>query len=259
MRVVVAGESTFTQEIARLSTDAGHDTQVFGAVEDYDASVGGRLTDHVAQCDIAIELQNQSVEAKQEHLQALSKYMPRDALILSLTLATGATEAASWVANPQRLVGFGLLPPLTTPGMVELAGGLQTNASYLEQAQAYWTSLQLQPVVVSEGPGLVRARTVCCLINEASTALMEGVASATDIDVAMKLGTNYPYGPLQWADIIGVDNVYAVMKGLYREWGEDRYRPAPLLKRMVLAGRLGRKSGQGFFTYGPDGNRVQAP
>jgi 3-hydroxybutyryl-CoA dehydrogenase len=100
---------------------------------------------------------------------------------------------------------------------------------------------------------LVRARIVCCLINEAVTALMEGVASAADIDLAMKLGTNYPHGPLEWADQIGLDTVLGVMQGLFDEWGEDRYRPSPLLRRMVLAGKLGRKSGEGFYRYDPAG------
>jgi 3-hydroxybutyryl-CoA dehydrogenase len=95
----------------------------------------------------------------------------------------------------------------------------------------------------------VRARTVCCLINEAASALLENVASAEDIDQAMKLGTNYPHGPLAWADHIGLDAVLGVMTGLFEEWGEDRYRPSPLLRRMVLAGRLGKKTGEGFYQY----------
>lgn len=106
-----------------------------------------------------------------------------------------------------------------------------------------------EPVVVADSAGLVRARIVCCLINEAITALMEGVASAENIDLAMKLGTRYPYGPLEWADLIGLDTVLGVMEGLFLEWGDDRYRPAPLLRRMVAAGRFGKKSGVGFFNY----------
>lgn len=120
----------------------------------------------------------------------------------------------------------------------------------MEKAKSFWQSLEMKPVVVADGPGLVRARTVCCLINEAASALFEGVASAEDIDTAMRLGTNYPHGPFEWADIIGVDTVLGVMNGLFHEWGEDRYRPSPLLRRMVLAGHLGRKSGRGFYDYG---------
>ena len=97
--------------------------------------------------------------------------------------------------------------------------------------------------------GLVLGRVLCLIINEAAAMLMEGVASARDIDTALKLGANYPRGPLEWADSMGVDFVYAVLRGLQEEQGEDRYRPAPLLRKMVLAGKLGRKSGSGFFDY----------
>ena len=109
--------------------------------------------------------------------------------------------------------------------------------------------LGFDPVLVADGPGLVRARILCCLINEAIGALMEGVAIVEDIDKAMRLGTNYPFGPLAWADQIGLDTVLGVMTGLHKEWGEDRYRPSPLLRRKVLAGHLGKKSGRGFYIY----------
>ena len=132
---------------------------------------------------------------------------------------------------------------------MELAPALQTSTESLERAERFWKELGLEPVVVSDGPGLVRARIVCCLINEAVSALMEGIATAEDIDKAMRLGTNYPYGPLEWADYLGLDAVLGVMKGLFEEWGDDRYRPSPLLRRMVLAGRLGKKTGRGFYNY----------
>jgi 3-hydroxybutyryl-CoA dehydrogenase len=97
---------------------------------------------------------------------------------------------------------------------------------------------------------LILPRIVCCLVNEAAYALMENVAQPRDIDAAMKLGTNYPYGPLEWGDLIGLDVVLAVLRGLYDEFGDDRYRPAPLLKQMVRAGRLAKKSDRGFYNYG---------
>jgi 3-hydroxybutyryl-CoA dehydrogenase len=126
---------------------------------------------------------------------------------------------------------------------------MQTEEATLIAAKRFWQEVGLSPVVVGDGPGLVRARIICCLINEAASALFEGVAPAEDIDTAMRLGTNYPRGPLAWADLIGIDTVLGVMNGLFREWGEDRYRPSPLLRRMVLAGRLGIKSGEGFYRY----------
>ena len=256
MRVVVAGEIPLVLDIGRLCIDAGHATHIYIAEEFHDALDSGLVTKELTDAGVAIELQNESVEAKQAQLRGLAQVLPGDTLILSSTMATSATEAASWLPNSQRLVGFGLLPPLSTPGLVEVAAALQTAARSMNEAKAFWQTLDLRPVVVGDGPGLVRARAVCCLINEAASALLEGVASAEDIDVAMRLGTNYPFGPLEWADIIGIDGVLSVMSGLFREWGEDRYRPSPLLRRMVQAGRLGQKSGQGFYSYTVDGERI---
>jgi 3-hydroxybutyryl-CoA dehydrogenase len=144
------------------------------------------------------------------------------------------------------------MPPLANNNLVELAAALQSSRSALTKAKTFWRKLGMEPIEVADGPGLVRARIVCCLINEAVSALMEGVATAEDIDKAMKLGTNYPRGPLEWADYIGLDTVLGVMTGLFEEWGEDRYRPSPYLKRLVLAGRLGKKVGMGFFNYTED-------
>ncbi|WP_374688221.1 3-hydroxyacyl-CoA dehydrogenase family protein, partial [Promineifilum sp.] len=134
-------------------------------------------------------------------------------------------------------------------GIIELARALQTAESALVQAELFWRGLGQETILVADGPGLVRARTVCCVINEAAGMLMEGVASAADIDKAMRLGANYPRGPLEWADLIGLDAVLGVMTGLFEEWGDDRYRPSPLLRRMVAAGQLGRKVGRGFYVY----------
>lgn len=249
MKVVIAGERPFVEEIGRLCQQANHDVVLY-LVEDFFSAVqSGFLLNEAANADVAIELHNESAAAKEELLRALATYLPEQALLLTSALATSTTQAASWVTHPARVVGFGVVPPIPLEGMVELAKGLQTAASALEHASEFWQSLGQEPIVVADGPGLVRARTVCCLINEAAGTLHEGVASAADIDEAMKLGTNYPHGPLAWADHIGLDAVLGVMKGLFEEWGEDRYRPSPLLKRMVWAGKLGKKTGEGFYQY----------
>jgi len=225
MKVIIAGEIPFVDEIGRLCRRAAHDTAIF-LVEDFLGAIeAGYALETLAAADIAIELHNESPAAKQELLLALSEHLPPDALILTSALATSATQAAAWVARPERVVGFGVVPPVADDGLGQ------------------------EPVWVADGPGLVRARTVCCLINEAAGLLLEGVAAAADIDRAMQLGTNYPHGPLAWGDVIGLDVVLGVMNGLFNEWGEDRYRPSPLLRRLVAAGRLGRKTGQGFYTY----------
>ena len=258
MKVVIAGEVPFIGEVGELSFAAGHDTILF-LVEDFISALqSGYMMDDLADVDVVIELHNESAAAKNELLMQLSNAIPQTALLLTSALAASTTLAASWVPNPTRVVGFGVLPPLGPSGAVELAAGMLTSAESMAQAIAFWEGLGYTPFRVADGPGLVRARVVCCLMNEAISALMEGIASADDIDSAMKLGTNYPHGPLEWADHIGLDTVLGVMRGLFEEWGDDRYRPSPLLKRMVLAGRLGKKAGQGFYHYAKDGQRLVA-
>lgn len=249
MKVVVAGERPFVEQIGQFCTDAGYDAVLY-LVESFVSAVrSGWAMDGAAGADVAIELQNESAAAKEELLAALGGYLPPDALIFTSALATSATQAAAWVPHPERVVGFGVLPPLRDGGLVELTAALQTSEETMARARAFVAELGQEAVVVGDGPGLVRARTVCCLINEACSAVFEGVATPQDIDQAMQLGTNYPYGPLAWADYIGLDTVLGIMTGLFNEWGEDRYRPSPLLRRMVQAGRLGRKSGRGFYDY----------
>ncbi|MAT97209.1 MAG: 3-hydroxybutyryl-CoA dehydrogenase [Anaerolineaceae bacterium] len=250
MKVVIAGESPFVEQMGQLCTQANHDTVLY-LVEDFTSALhSGYSMPDAAGVDVAIELHNESAAAKEELLAALGAFIPPDALLLTSALATSTTQAAAWIPKPGRVVGFGIVPPLRKDGgMIELAVGLQTAESSLVKAKKFVEGLGYETAVVADGPGLVRARTVCCLINEAASALLEGIATPADIDQAMKLGTNYPYGPLEWADYLGLDTVLGVMNGLFSEWGEDRYRPSPLLKRMVLAGKYGRKTGEGFFKY----------
>jgi 3-hydroxybutyryl-CoA dehydrogenase len=249
MKVVIAGGEPFLGEVATLCRAAGH-ACVTLLVEDYVAALeSGQTPGDLSDVDVAIEVQHQSAETKRELLLSLSDLISPTALLLTSALTVSTTQAASWITEAQRVVGFGVLPPLPDQGVVEVAAGLQTESAMVEKAAEFWRTLNYEPIVVADGPGLVRARIVCCLINEAATALQEGVASLADIDQAMVLGTNYPRGPFAWADHLGLDMVLAVMAGLFDEWGEDRYRPAPLLRRMVTAGYLGKKTGRGFFSY----------
>ncbi|CUS05351.2 3-hydroxyacyl-CoA dehydrogenase [Candidatus Promineifilum breve] len=249
MRILIAGEIPFIDEVERLCRRAGHNVRVY-LVEDFLGAMEAEIdVAHLADVEIAIELHNESAATKQELLTALSAAIPADALILTSALATGATQAAAWTSHPERVVGFAVVPPVPDEGIVELAVALQTEEQALVQAELFWHGLGQETVIVADGPGLVRARTVCCLINEAAGLLSEGVASAEDIDRAMRLGMNFPHGPLAWADQIGLDAVLGVMTGLFNEMGDDRYRPSPLLRRMVAADMLGRKTGRGFYPY----------
>ena len=207
MKVIIAGELPLLQEIGQVCLKGGHETTLY-LVEDFFSAVeSGLMLDKANGVDVVIELHNESAAAKEELLISLTNAVAPQTLILTSALATSATQAAAWVANPRRVVGFGLLPPMAPAGLIELAPALQTSPANMARAAAFWRNLGFEPVTVADGPGLVRARVVCCLINEAISALMEGVATAEDIDKAMKLGTNYPLGPLEWADKIGLDTV----------------------------------------------------
>jgi len=249
MNVIIVGEIPLVEELTQSCVDAGHSTAAFLVEDLLSAIQSGYMLGDLSEVEVAIEVHNESAAAKQELLMALSTTIPKSTLVLTSALATSTTQAAAWVVHPGRVIGFGLLPPLRKNDIVEIAAALQSNDDAIERAGDFWSHIGYEPVKVEDGPGLVRARIVCCLINEAINALMGGVACAEDIDLAMKLGTNYPLGPLEWADQIGLDTVLGVMTGLFNEWGEDRYRPSPLLRRMVLAGYLGKKSGRGFFEY----------
>ena len=249
MKIVIAGETPFIEAVSERCRAAGHDVVVY-LVEDFMAAVqSGHAMREAVDADVVIELHHESAAAKQELLLALSSIIPEDALLLTSALNASTTQTAAWSHNVNRVVGFGLFPPIAADGLVEMAAGLRTPPEAIARATAFWQGIGLEPLQVADGPGLVRGRIVCCLINEATSALMEGVATPADIDLAMRLGTNYPIGPLAWGDEVGLDAVLGVMTALFEEWGEDRYRPSPLLRRMVLAGRLGKKTGEGFYQY----------
>jgi 3-hydroxybutyryl-CoA dehydrogenase len=146
------------------------------------------------------------------------------------------------------VVGFGAAAPQARQSDRTRAR-LADRSIHFRQSAKILCQSRPETAVVEDTVGLILPRIVCCLVNEAAYALMENVAQPRGIDTAMKLGTNYPYGPLEWGDLIGLDIVLAVLRGLYDEYGDDRYRPAPLLKQMVRAGRLGKKSDHGFYDY----------
>jgi 3-hydroxybutyryl-CoA dehydrogenase len=146
-------------------------------------------------------------------------------------------------------VGFHALPPLEEASLVELTRGPDTAGSAAAAAERFFATLGKHTVWVQDAPGLVLGRIICQVINESAFALGEEVGSASDIDAGMMLGLNYPRGILAWADRIGIDQVLAVLDALYDERREERYRAAPLLRRLALSGRLGEQTGEGFFTY----------
>lgn len=164
------------------------------------------------------------------------------------------TELAMAHPFPSRVVGFSYIEGMLQPGsIVEIAPGLRTDSSAVDAVERFFRERGLETERVADFSGLVLRRVLFMIINEAVYTLWEGVASREDIDLAMKLGTNFPMGPLEWADAIGLDTVYNGLKSLHEEYGDDRYRPCPLIRKLVMAGFTGKLAGRGFYTHNFDG------
>ena len=200
-------------------------------------SSDAQLAEALAASDVAIDLCVVDRARKGAALHLADEHLPPDKPLLSCCHATSATFVAASLEHAARVSGFALLPPWQGRQTVECAWALQSDRAFEPVVTAFWHAAGWEPVWVGDGTGLVLPRVVSCLANEAAFAVMEGAASATDVDLAMRLGTRYPRGPLAWANLGGLPAVVATLDALAAEHGEDRYRVAPLLRRMAVAGR----------------------
>ncbi len=236
--LAVIGKGRLAEELIALGREKGLDVAQL-----QDATAIAPTTQFV------IDTENGSDDKKRAVMQRLDASLPASGIIVSSCLRFSTTSIASWVKKPERVVGFATFYPLKDRKLVELAPGLRTIDKSVEQTDQLFKNLGKETVRVKDTAGLTFPRVLSLIINEAARSLEEGVATAEEIDIAMRLGVNYPQGPLRWADQIGLDEVLAVLEGLQRETGDDRYRPATLLKKLVIAGYLGETSGRGFYSY----------
>ncbi|MDD5175043.1 MAG: 3-hydroxybutyryl-CoA dehydrogenase [Sterolibacterium sp.] len=200
-------------------------------------------------CDIVIEAATENLELKLNILKNVETLLGPEVILASNTSSISITKMAAATGRPDKFIGMHFFNPVPMMALVELIRGLQTSDATHAKAEDLAKRLGKTPITVKNYPGFVVNRILCPMINEATLALAEGLATAEDIDAGMKLGCNHPIGPLALADMIGLDTLLAIMEVLYDGFNDSKYRPAPLLKEMVAAGYLGRKSGRGFYNY----------
>jgi 3-hydroxybutyryl-CoA dehydrogenase len=210
---------------------------------------GGSDYSLVRDCEAVLEAVYEDEDVKSSVLSQVSRAVAPETLIGTNTSSLSISRMARSVVSPERFVGIHFFNPVPVMRLVEVVPGGDTSPGTLTRAKELARTLGKTPVVVQESPGFVVNRLLCPLMNEAAYLLMEGVASAEDIDTAMKLGANHPIGPLALADLVGLDVLLAIMEVLHAEMGDDKYKPCPLLREMVAKGHLGRKTGQGFYSY----------
>jgi len=236
-------EKNLDKLIAKEKLTAEDKTAIMGRIE------GSTDIEIIKDADLVIEAATEDMEAKKALFAELDALCKPETIIATNTSSLSITEIAAATNRPDKIIGMHFFNPVPMMKLVEIIKGLATSDETRDTILQLTSDLGKTPVEVSEAPGFVVNRILVPMINEAVGILADGVAKAEDIDEAMKLGANHPMGPLALGDLIGLDVCLAIMEVLYSEFGDSKYRPHPLLRKMVRAGKLGRKSGAGFFDY----------
>ena len=278
-RIAVVGGGTMGNGIAQVFAAKGHDVTLLevddariakaqGAIRssldrivkkgtlsesDRDATLarvkGTTRPEDLAGVELAVEAVLEELAVKSALFRKLDAILPGDAILASNTSSISITELAAVTGRADRVIGMHFMNPVPVMSLVEIIRGLATSDATYARVRAWTEELGKTPVEVVDYPGFVSNRVLMPMINEAVFCLMEGVATRESIDSVMKLGMNHPLGPLALADLIGLDVCLNIMNVLHDGLGDSKYRPCPLLSKMVAAGRLGRKSGAGFYEY----------
>lgn len=278
-RIAVVGAGTMGHGIAQVCATTGYEVtlididsdQLERALASIKRSVEklhskGRLTDDqleaalenittstklqaAAEADFAVEAVVENADVKRKIFQQLDELTRPDVILASNTSSISLTELGAATDRPDQVIGMHFMNPVPLMKLVEVIRGLDTSDQTTQTTVALAEALGKTPVEAEDYPGFISNRILCPMLNEAAYALMEGVGTREAIDTVMKLGMNHPMGPLELADLIGLDILLNVMEVLHEGLGDDKYRPCPLLRRMVAAGHLGRKTGRGFYEY----------
>lgn len=209
----------------------------------------GKSIKDVSDCQVVIEAVTEDVSIKKDVFKQLDTLTQKDTILASNTSSISITELAAATTRPDKVIGMHFMNPVPVMKLVEIVRGLQTSDSTYQLVFELAKQLGKTPVEVNDYPGFISNRVLMPMINEACWALMEGVGTKESIDTVMKLGMNHPMGPFELADLIGLDVCLAIMEVLYQGFSDSKYRPCPLLRNMVKAGYLGRKTKRGFYTY----------